>query len=48
MALACVDLEHASKRNDLGTAARASAELANAWADVKSALEEYLVVESKA
>ncbi len=47
MALACVDIEQASKRDDLETAARESAHLAGVWEGVKNALEEYLVVESK-
>jgi two-component system, sensor histidine kinase and response regulator len=48
MALACVDLEQASHRNDLARAAREAAHLSSIWKAVKNTLENYLVVEIKA
>jgi two-component system, sensor histidine kinase and response regulator len=48
MALACVDLEQSSNRKDLESATRAAAHLASAWEEVKTTLEDFLVVETRA
>jgi two-component system sensor histidine kinase/response regulator len=48
MALACVDLEGAANRKDLESATRAAAHLASAWEQVKTTLEDFLVVETRA
>jgi two-component system sensor histidine kinase/response regulator len=48
LALVCALLEHAAHRMDSSGAARAAADLACAWAAVKTSLEEFLVVEVKA
>jgi two-component system, sensor histidine kinase and response regulator len=47
MALACVDIEQASNRNDIASAARDASRLARAWDEVKATLEDFLIVEAK-
>ena len=49
MALACMEFERVSRSSDLESACvPQAAALATAWEEVKAALEDFLVVESKA